>query len=91
AAWVYYKNGKYAEAKKYIDIALKKITPDAARLYHAGMIYAKTDSPFEARNYLARAINRNPHFSPVHAPIAAAKVQELGKIASQDVVEKAAR
>ncbi len=90
AAWVYYKNGKYAEAKKYIDIALKKIAPDAARLYHAGMIYEKADSPFEARKYLGRAINKNPQFSPVHAPLAIATRRELGTLSPQNVAKRAA-
>ena len=81
AAWVYYQNGKYPEAKKWIDISLKKVAPDAARLYHAGMIYAKVGSPFIARRYLDKSIDKNPYFSPIHAKIAAEKYAELGKIA----------
>ncbi|MBC7807027.1 MAG: tetratricopeptide repeat protein [Akkermansiaceae bacterium] len=91
AAWVYYKNGNFVEAKKHIDIALKKIAPDAARLYHAGMIYEKAGSPFEARKYLGRAVNKNSRFSPVHAPIAVATLQKLGKLSPQDVARNASK
>ena len=85
AAWVYYKNGDYKSAKKYSDMALKKIAPDATRLYHAGLIEAKTGSPFEARKYLGRALNRNPHFSPIHAPLAVNELAGLAKLRPQDV------
>lgn len=88
AAWVYYQNGKYPEAKKWIDISLKKMAPDATRLYHAGMIYSKVGSPFLARRYLDQAMNKNAYFSPVHAKIAAATYEELSKIAPGTVAAK---
>lgn len=77
AAWVYYKNGDLASAQKWIDQSLKIGKPDAGRLYHAGMIYAKSD-PNQAKKYLYKGMNLNPYFSPIQIPVAAAMMQELG-------------
>ncbi len=40
-AWSYYKNGRYADARRAITKALAQRTPDASIFFHAGMIYAK--------------------------------------------------
>ena len=77
-AWVFYKCGKTAEAKTMINKSLSKGSPDAMRLYHAGMIYAKLNDRFPAQQYLQRAVDLNPHFSVRELPIALAKIHELG-------------
>jgi tetratricopeptide (TPR) repeat protein/predicted small secreted protein len=77
-AWVYFKNGKIAEAKKYSDMATAKSTPDAARWYHAGMIYAALGEDIQAEKLLQKALQMNAAFHPLHAKIAAAKIQKLG-------------
>lgn len=77
-AWVFYKCGKFADAKTMINKALSKGTPDAMRLYHAGMIYAALNDRFPAQEYLQRAVDLNPHFSLSGTPDALAKLQELG-------------
>ncbi len=78
-AWCYYKNGDLESAKKTIQRALSQKTPEAKFLYHAGMIYAAAGDRVAAQHYLYRAISLNPNFSPVLAPIAAQKLQELGQ------------
>lgn len=78
-AWCYYKNGEPEPAKKAIRRALSQKTPEAKFLYHAGMIYAAAGDRVPAQQYLYRALNLNPNFSPILAPIAAQKLQELGE------------
>jgi tetratricopeptide (TPR) repeat protein len=79
-AWVYYHLGDNARAKKYIDLAVAKGSPYAARLYHAGMIYAKAGDVGRARQYLTRAVTLNPTFNPIQAKAAYAKINELGNL-----------
>lgn len=78
-AWCYYKNGELELAKKAIRRALSQKTPEAKFLYHAGMIYAAAGDEVPARQYLYRALSLNPNFSPILAPLAAQKLQELGQ------------
>ncbi len=77
-AWVFYKSGKFAEAKTMINKALSKGAPDASRLFHAGMIYAKMGDRFPAQEYLNRALTLNSRFSVRDAPVAVATLRELG-------------
>lgn len=78
-AWCYHKNGKAAEAKAIIDRALAVGAPDASRLFHAGMIYARLGERGPASKYLYQALSINPYFSLLDAPIAAATLKDLGK------------
>ena len=77
-AWVFYKSGKFDQAKTMINKSLGKGEPDASRLFHAGMIYAKLGDRFPAQEYLNRALLLNPHFSLRDATVAVAALQELG-------------
>ena len=77
-AWVFYKAGKFADAKTMINKSLGKGEPDASRLYHAGMIYAKLGDRFPAQEYLNRALALNPHFGLRDAPNAVAALRDLG-------------
>lgn len=77
-AWAYYKNGRYADAKRAIAKALAHRTPDASFLFHAGMIHARLGDRVSAQRYLAQALSLNPSFSPVDAPVAEAALVDLG-------------
>jgi tetratricopeptide (TPR) repeat protein len=77
-AWCYYKAGRYEEARKTVQKALARRTPDAEILFHAGMIYAKLGDRAQAQKYLYQALSLNPHFHPRHAATAAATMSELG-------------
>ena len=77
-AWCYYKNGRYAEAKRASQKALHKHTPEASFLFHAGMIDAKLGDPASAQRNLYQALSLNPNFSPIFAPVAVDTIQKLG-------------
>lgn len=78
-AWIYYKLDNITEAKKLIDKAIAKGSPDAFRLFHAGMIYARAGQETKAQRLLIDATNRNPAFHPIFAKMAAAKIREIGE------------
>jgi tetratricopeptide (TPR) repeat protein len=44
-AWVYYKQGNYAEALPYLEKALKTNSKNPELLCRAGLIVSKTDKP----------------------------------------------
>ena len=77
-AWAYYKNGRYADARRIAAKSLAHRTPDASFLFHAGMIHAKLGDRATAQRQLAQALSLNPAFDPIDAPIAAATLAELG-------------
>ena len=69
-AWSLYANGRYAEARRYAEEALRLGTKDALYLFHAGMIASRLGDTDAARDYLSRALELNPSFSVLHAPTA---------------------
>jgi tetratricopeptide (TPR) repeat protein len=77
-AWCYYKGGRYDEARRAIQKALARRTPDAEILFHAGMIYAKLGERVKAQQFLYEALSTNPHFHPAHAATAAETLAQLG-------------
>lgn len=77
-AWCYFKNGNFAEARKYIDLALAQKTPEAAFHFHKGMIYAAAGDSGTARRELYNALSINPNFDPLQVPLAIKKIDELG-------------
>jgi tetratricopeptide (TPR) repeat protein len=77
-AWAYYKNGRYADARRAITKALAQRTPEASFFFHAGMIHAKLGDRAMAQRHLGQALSLNPAFDPIDAPTAAAMLQELG-------------
>jgi tetratricopeptide (TPR) repeat protein len=77
-AWSYYKNGRYADARRAITKALAQRTPDASFYFHAGMIYAKLGDRATAQRHLGHALSLNPTFDPIDAPIATTTLAELG-------------
>jgi tetratricopeptide (TPR) repeat protein len=75
-AWALYKNKQYSEAQQAMDRALKMDTPEPGFYYHAGMIALALGRKPDATKLLARALELNPKFDPVQAPIANKKLAE---------------
>jgi tetratricopeptide (TPR) repeat protein len=69
-AWALERNGRCAEARAYSQRALRLGTKDALKFFHRGMIERCLGNPTEARDWFARALHLNPHFSVVWAPVA---------------------
>ena len=58
-AWILFKQGRYEEAKIYIDQTLKNDTmPDGTILEHAGDIYALSGDMEQAVTFWRRAVER---------------------------------
>lgn len=53
-------------------------TPDAAILFHAGMIEAQLGQWATAQQYLYQALSLNPYFHPRDAVLAAETLKQLG-------------
>lgn len=73
-AWCLYKNGRYQQAADSMKQALKMKTPDAMLYFHAGMISSALNRTAEARTYLQKALEINPHFHPLFEKIAREKL-----------------
>ncbi len=78
-AWALFKSGDSAGAREYIDEALRLGTRDASIHYHAGMIYNALGDEAAARDHLQTALDINPHFSLIGAPIAQQTLEDLGR------------
>src|SRR5215212_7793611 len=76
-AWTLYKTGNYEEAQKYSSEALKLGTRDPLKLFHAGMIAKALGEKEQAREYLQRAIDLNPHFSLLYSDEADGSLKAL--------------
>ena len=76
-AWVLYKDKQYTEAQQAADRALKMDTPEPGFYYHAGMIALAQGRQPEAARFLSRALELNPKFDPIQAPIAKQKLAEI--------------
>lgn len=58
-AWILFRQGRYEEAKIYIDQTLKNdTTPDGTILEHAGDIYAMTGDVEQATEFWRQAVER---------------------------------
>lgn len=75
-AWVLYKNKKYGEAAKAMNIAMQMGTPEPLFYYHAGMIAAALGNKADARMHLERALALNPRFDLRQGAIAASALRE---------------
>jgi tetratricopeptide (TPR) repeat protein len=82
-AWALFKAGQVAEARHYADEALRLGTHDPLMLYHAGTIAQAQGDSAAARDWLARALERNPSFSPLYAPLARQALATLSTAASK--------
>lgn len=76
-AWCLYKNGKFQEAKKKINEAMRLKTNDARMLYHAGMIEKGLGNDREAVRLITEAMKVNPAFDLIQAGIARKTLEEL--------------
>ncbi|MCC6454630.1 MAG: tetratricopeptide repeat protein [Caldilineaceae bacterium] len=66
-AWALYQNGRAAEARGYMEEALRLGTRDARLYYHAGMIALAQGESAQAQVYLQRTLDINPYFSTLSA------------------------
>ena len=57
--------------------ALQLGTQDARLFFHAGMIWHRLGATDQARTYLQRALDTNPHFHLFYADLAARLLAEL--------------
>ncbi len=76
-AWALYRNGRLAEARQAMEQALALGTQHASLFYHAGMVYYALGEREQARVYLERALELNPHFSFLLADSARLTLKEL--------------
>jgi tetratricopeptide (TPR) repeat protein len=69
-AWALARNGRCEEALGWSTRALRLGTRDASMFFHRGSIERCLGRPAEARAWFRRALELNPHFSLLQAPIA---------------------
>jgi tetratricopeptide (TPR) repeat protein len=68
--WALARNGRCDEGLRYSKQALRLGTRDASFFFHRGMIDRCLGDTAEARSWFARALEQNPHFSLLWAPVA---------------------
>jgi tetratricopeptide (TPR) repeat protein len=76
-AWALHVNGRDAEALAFADRAASLGWRNATFAYHRGMILASLGERAEAQRQLTEALQINPYFSPLHAPLARAALDQL--------------
>jgi hypothetical protein len=76
-SWALHVNGRDAEALEFSDKAAVLGWRNATFSFHRGMILAALGRGPEAHAALTEALSVNPYFSPLHGPIARAKLVEL--------------
>jgi tetratricopeptide (TPR) repeat protein len=69
-AWALARNGRCAEALAYSRRSLRLGTRDALKYFHRGMIERCLGDHASARDWFARALRVNPHFSLLWSPVA---------------------
>ena len=69
-AWALYKNGRCGEARSAARLALRLGTKDALKIFHRGMIELCLGNQADGAAFLRRALEINPHFSLLYAPVA---------------------
>ena len=75
-AWALYRNGRCEEALAASKRALRLGTVDASMYFHRGMIERCLRNEAGAERWLTRALDTNPGFSVLLAPVARAILQE---------------
>ncbi len=76
-AWTALKAGHLSEAQSAIKAALRLNTQDARLFYHAAMIARAAGDKTAAREFLQRALDLNPHFDLLQAPLARQALDEI--------------
>jgi Flp pilus assembly protein TadD len=74
--WVYYQQGKFAEAEQQFRLASELLPNEAMVQYHLGMVARKQGRMIEATSALKRALLLNPQFD--EAAAAQRLLHELG-------------
>lgn len=69
-AWALQRNSRCAEARRYSIDSLRLGTHDALRYFHRGMIERCLGHDTAAQIWFRRALELNPHFSLLWAPVA---------------------
>ena len=69
-AWALFKNGRYEEAKRSIDQALRTGSKDARINYHAGLIFNALNLRRKATQYLQLGAALNSSFDPAQSQAA---------------------
>jgi len=77
-AWQLYANGRYDEALRYANEALRLGTRNALFFFHRGMIEKALGRTEAAHRDLGRALATNPHFSILWSTVAARTLAALG-------------
>ena len=78
-AWMLHANGRDREALLYSQEALRTAAaPDAAQLFHAGMIATELGRSDAARKMLSRALKLDPSFSLFHRDSALQTLRKMG-------------
>jgi tetratricopeptide (TPR) repeat protein len=75
-AWALFKNGRCEEARGHSIGALRLGTVDARFFFHRGMIERCLGNEAAADRWLARALETNPGFSALLAPVARTILEE---------------
>ena len=63
--WVLYKLGKFLQAGKYMDVALRTNSKNPVLLFEAGMIKSAAGQKEEGRRLMAEALEQCPYISPL--------------------------
>ena len=69
-AWALARNGRCGEALRFSKRALRLGTRDALKDFHRGMIERCLGNRAASRRWLHSALDLNPHFSVLWAPVA---------------------
>jgi tetratricopeptide (TPR) repeat protein len=75
--WALFKAGKVDEAAQFADDALRLGSVDVRVLFHAGLIAEAAGDADLAHDRLSDAVELNPAFSPLYAPVAMAALARL--------------
>jgi tetratricopeptide (TPR) repeat protein len=75
--WALTRAGDPGRGLAYAQRAVRLGSRDAVFLYHAGIAARDAERAGLARRYLARALELNPRFSPLHAPRAERALEAL--------------
>lgn len=76
-AWALHRAGHHAEASEVAQALAGLGTRDPAVLYHLGVIAAAGGDLTTAEGFLSAALDISPTFDPIHAPLAAAALEEV--------------
>jgi tetratricopeptide (TPR) repeat protein len=77
-AWALHRAGRDADALPYAERSAQLGGRDATATFHRGMILAALGRTGDAIATLEEALRTNPHFSPLHAPVARQTLDALG-------------